>query len=384
MKVRSITEGDTEVLVPIPVEGANFAPSAAPVFYNPVMEMNRDISVAATSAFVKRMEPDPEKTITYVDALSASGIRGLRIANETGIHTTLNDWSEEACDLIQQNIDNLEIGHNTIASHKNANVLLHEKHFNIVDLDPFGTPAPFLAAAARSVINLLEVTATDTAPLCGAHLNSGIRKYAAIPFNNEYHSEMGVRILLGRIARELSLQDKAMNPLLTHATRHYVRTYLEMKKGAKQADKMLKNMGFIVHCPACGNREAIYGLAAHIEEKCGRCGEKNMLGGPMWLGKIHSPDFCSETIAELEARNCGTKQLAIKMLELCRDELDIPMFYDQHLICKKLGVSASAIETVIQELRNRGFKASRTHFSGISFKTDADISDIEIIIADLR
>jgi N(2),N(2)-dimethylguanosine tRNA methyltransferase (EC 2.1.1.32) len=384
MKVRSIKEGDTEVLVPIPAEGANFAPSAAPVFYNPVMEMNRDISVAATSAFVKRMEPDPEKTITYVDALSASGIRGLRIANETGIHTTLNDWSEEACDLIQQNIDNLEIGHNTIASHKNANVLLHEKHFNIVDLDPFGTPAPFLAAAARSVINLLEVTATDTAPLCGAHLNSGIRKYAAIPFNNEYHSEMGVRILLGRIARELSLHDKAMNPLLTHATRHYVRTYLEIKKGAKQADKMLKNMGFIAHCTACGHREAIYGLAVHIEEKCSLCDGKNMLAGPMWLGKIHSPDFCSETIDELEQRNCGTKQFAIKMLEFCRDELDIPMFYDQHLICKKVGVSASAIETVIQELQNRGFRASRTHFSGISFKTDANISAIETIIADIR
>ncbi|MDY0386187.1 MAG: tRNA (guanine(10)-N(2))-dimethyltransferase [Methanolobus sp.] len=384
MKVRSVKEGDTEILVPIPAEGANFAPSAAPVFYNPVMEMNRDISVAATSAFVKRMKPDPERLITYVDALSASGIRGLRISNEIGIHTTLNDWSEEACALIQQNIDNLEIGHNTVASHKNANVLLHEKHFNIVDLDPFGTPGPFLAAAARSVINLLEVTATDTAPLCGAHLNSGIRKYAAIPFNNEYHSEMGVRILLGKIARELSLHDKAMDPLLTHATRHYVRTYLEIKKGAKRADTMLENMGFITHCPQCGQRESIHGLAVPIKDNCSKCDSKNIIGGPMWLGKLHSPDFCNETIAELEARNCGSKQFAIKLLELCRDELDIPMFYDQHLICKQIGVSASRIETLIQELQNRGFLASRTHFSGTSFKTDANIADIELIIAGIR
>ncbi|SFM32446.1 tRNA (guanine(10)-N(2))-dimethyltransferase [Methanolobus profundi] len=384
MKVRTIKEGDTEVLVPVPEEGANFAPSAAPVFYNPAMEMNRDISIAATSVFLKGIEPDPEKVITYVDALSASGIRGLRLANEIGVHTTLNDWSEDACELIQQNIDRLDIGDKAVASHKNANVLLHEKHFNIVDLDPFGTPAPFLAAAARSVVNLLAVTATDTAPLCGAHLNSGIRKYAAIPFNNEYHSEMGVRILLGKIARELSLHDKTMRPLLSHATRHYVRTYLEIKKGAKRADQMLNDIGFIAHCPSCGHREAINGLAVPIEKNCSNCSEENMIAGPLWLGKLHDPEFCSDIIADLEERNCGTGQKAIKMLEFCRDELDIPMFYDQHLICKKLGLSASEIDRVIQELRDNGFLASRTHFSGTSFKTDAKITDIEKIISNIR
>lgn len=383
MNVRSVKEGDTEVLVPVPEEGANFAPSAAPVFFNPVMEMNRDISIAATSAFLKRMEPDPEKTITYVDALSASGIRGLRVANEIGIETTLNDWSEDAYKLIQENIENMGIGDHTFASHKNANVLLHEKHFNIVDLDPFGTPAPFLASAARSVVNLLEVTATDTAPLCGAHLNSGIRKYAAIPLNNEYHSEMGVRILLGRVARELSLHDKAMVPLLSHATRHYVRTYLHIRRGAKQADKMLKKMGFIAQCE-CGNREKVYGLAVHINDKCSLCGKEYLISGPMWLGELHEPEFCDEIIEEMEQRDLGTKEMSVKMLEFCRDELSIPMFYDQHLLCKKLGVSASTIDTLITALKDNGYSASRTHFSGTSFKTDAELPDIERIIVNIR
>ena len=36
---------------------------------------------------------------------------------------------------------------------------------------------------------------------------------------------------------------------------------------------------------------------------------------------------------------------------LCRDELDIPMFYDQHVICKELGVSATGIETLIETLK---------------------------------
>ncbi len=377
MNVRPVKEGYTEILVPVPEDGAGFAPSSVPVFYNPVMEMNRDISIAATSVFIQDLENDKRKDLSYVDALSASGIRGLRMICELGLYTTLNDWNEAAYRLIQQNIERLDINDRAVASHRNANVLLHEKHFNIVDLDPFGTPAPFLAAATRSAIDMLAVTATDTAPLCGAHLNSGIRKYAAIPFNNEYHSEMGVRILLGKIARELSLNDKGMEPLLSHATRHYVRTYLKIRKGAKQADRMLKEIGFIAHCPVCGHREMNIGLAPSIRKNCKLCDNMNIIAGPMWLGKLHSPDYCNSVIEEIDLRNFKTKDYAIKMLELCRDELDIPMFYDQHILCKRLGVSACRIETFIQYLRENGFMASRTHFSGTSFKTDASINEIE-------
>ncbi|MGM0771552.1 MAG: tRNA (guanine(10)-N(2))-dimethyltransferase, partial [Halobacteriota archaeon] len=46
MKSKKVTEGTTTVLVPVPPEGVSFPPSEAPVFYNPHMELNRDISVA--------------------------------------------------------------------------------------------------------------------------------------------------------------------------------------------------------------------------------------------------------------------------------------------------------------------------------------------------
>jgi tRNA (guanine26-N2/guanine27-N2)-dimethyltransferase len=386
MNIRTIKEGETEILVPVHVEGVSFPPSEAPVFYNPVMELNRDISVAATSVFVKRISERYEKEIsdiTYLDALSASGIRGLRIANEVKISTTLNDWSEDAYKLIQDNIENLNL-ENAEGTCKNANVLMYESRYNIVDLDPFGTPAPFLAAAARAAVNMLEVTATDTAPLCGAHLNSGIRKYSAIPFNNEYHSEMGVRILLGKVARELSLHDKAMTPLLSHATRHYVRSYLEINKGAKKADQMLHDLGYISHCPKCGYRDIYHGIVAHLPKSCPRCESETMTAGPLWLGQLHQPEFCREVIEDIEKRELGTKDHAIKIIEVCMNELSIPTFYDQHVICKKLGVSASLITTLVDSLIDNGFSASRTHFSGTSFKTNASIMEIEKIILNIR
>lgn len=134
------------------------------------MELNRDINVAATAAFVKRLLSRKEllrEEVHYVDAFSASGIRGLRIAGEVGIHATMNDWSPEALELIKENIKINELEEKTLATRKSANVLLHKQKYHIVDLDPFGTPAPFLDAASASVRSMLSVTATDTAPYAG-------------------------------------------------------------------------------------------------------------------------------------------------------------------------------------------------------------------------
>jgi tRNA (guanine26-N2/guanine27-N2)-dimethyltransferase len=380
MSFKIIVEGTTKALVPVPPKDATFPPSAAPVFYNPEMELNRDINVAATAAFVERFisrKGINREEIRYLDAFSASGIRGLRIAGEVGIHVTMNDWSPNAFELIKENIKINGLEEKSFAVRKNTNLLLHEQRFHIVDIDPFGTPSPFLDAASSSVQSMLSVTATDTAPLCGAHLNSGIRKYAAVPLNTEYHSEMGLRILLGACARELAKHEKGMNPLLSHVTRHYVRIYVEILPGAKQADKTLKAMGFNIHCPTCGFREPVYGLAIHIDRECPLCGALTQLAGPVWLGILREEEFCNEVISQLDEHTLNTKDKAKKLISFSRDELDIPMFYDQHVICKELGVSATGIEILLEALRAYGFKASRTHFNGTSFKTDAPIRAIK-------
>lgn len=285
------------------------------MFYNPEMELNRDINVAATAAFVKRLLSRKDlkrEEVRYVDAFSASGIRGLRIAGEVGIHSTMNDWNPEAFELIKENIKINGLEEKAQATRKNANVLLHEQKFHIVDVDPFGTPAPYLDAAATAAQGMLSVTATDTAPLCGAHLNSGIRKYAAVPLNTEYHSEMGLRVLLGACARECAKHEKGMLPLLSHVTRHYVRSYLEVLPGTKHADRALKSMGFSIYCPKCGFRGPVYGLAVHIEKECPACGALTKIAGPLWLGPFREPKFCNEVLSELEAHPLNTKEKAKK------------------------------------------------------------------------
>ena len=105
------------------------------------------------------------------------------MACEVGIPVTINDWNPKAIDLIRENTEML--GLNTEVTRGDANALMSSRKFDAVDIDPFGTPAPFVDSAARCARNYLFVTATDTAPLCGAHLKAGMRRYFSHPRNTD-------------------------------------------------------------------------------------------------------------------------------------------------------------------------------------------------------
>jgi tRNA (guanine26-N2/guanine27-N2)-dimethyltransferase len=334
------------------------------VFFNPRMRLNRDIGVAMSRAL---------GITEYLDGLSASGIRGLRVAWEAGVqNVALNDVSSTAYECILRNIDRNKLI-NCEASCCNANALMHSKHFETVDLDPFGSPSPFLSAASRCALSYLFITATDTAPLCGAHLKSGIRKYMAVPVKTDYHREMGARILLGLAARELARLDKAMVPLLTHATEHYVRTYLRVERGAKMADRCLEKMGYVEHCKNCGCFRAISDLEARA---CVACGNPTVLAGPLWLGEIQDRNTIERAISQIGEENKSAK----KLLGVCCREADVPMYYDHHRICRRLGITPKKADLLIEALREAGWKASRTHFTGVGIKTDAELRDLEEIL----
>jgi tRNA (guanine26-N2/guanine27-N2)-dimethyltransferase len=332
-------------------------------FYNPKMLLNRDIGVAVARSL---------GLSDYLDALSASGIRGLRVAKEAGVEkVTLNDVSPQACRLIEQNLSRNGLSGRVTCS--DAHVLLHEQHFQAVDLDPFGSPSSYLSAASRSALSFLFITATDTAPLCGAHLNSGIRKYMARPLRTVYHREMGARILLGLAARELARLDKAMQPMLTHVTDHYVRTYLRVIKGAKAADRCLEKLGYVEHCPSCGSFVLLE--KPQPGKECCHCAARTTLAGPLWLGEIQ------EAQAIESALNWkGLSRRAIKLLSTCAREIEMPMYYDHHSICERLHITPGKIDDAIERLQNSGHRASRTHFSGLGIKTDAAMPQVEAAI----
>jgi tRNA (guanine26-N2/guanine27-N2)-dimethyltransferase len=344
------------------------------VFYNPTQELNRDVTVAVVRAFGDR-EPRAE---TYLDATAASGIRGVRAAAE-GWTVTCCDTDPDAVDLCEANLR--RNGLDGAVVERDANTLMHEAYFDVVDVDPFGTPIPFVDAAMQGARNVLCVTATDTAPLCGAHFESGVRSYSAVPRNTEYHAEMGVRILLSALVRTGARYDVAARPLLTHATKHYVRTYLELDRGARTANDAIDQLGYIYHCEHCLRRETEYGLIADPPGECPNCGYSIQTAGPVWLGRAHDDAFVAQ-VRERVGDGMGTAGKARDLLTTLEGELAIPTHYDQHRLCKRWGQSAPAMNDFLDRLRAAGYDASRTHYGGTTFKTSASVEEIREAAAD--
>jgi len=343
------------------------------VFFNPVQELNRDLTVATIRAYRERIDERDEHPVeTYLDATAASGIRGVRAA-ANGFDATLCDVDGDAVERCRSNLARNDLDGEVC--HRNANALMHERGFDIVDLDPFGTPIPFADAAVQATSRLLCVTATDLAPLCGAHFQSGVRSYGAVPRNTEYHGEMGVRILLGALVRAAARYDIAAEPILTHASDHYVRTYLEFDYGAQVADDALETLGYVHHCQHCLGRSTERGLIANPPEACPHCGEHLQTAGPLWLGPTCETAFL-DRVSEHVTDGMGTADRIEELLETVGSELDEPTHYDQHRLCKRWDRSAVAMGDFLEALRDAGYTASRTHYGGTTFKTDADVEAI--------
>ncbi|OYR83818.1 tRNA (guanine(26)-N(2))-dimethyltransferase, partial [Halorubrum distributum] len=364
-----IEEGGLTVSVPEARDGASEGTGGG-VFFNPTQELNRDVTVATLRAYRDR-EP---RAASYLDAMAASGIRGVRAAAE-GYDVTCADVDDEAVELAAANLD--ANGLDGEAVHRDVNALLYDEGpFDVVDLDPYGTPMPFADAAFANGRNLVCVTATDTAPLCGAHLNSGIRKYGAVPRNTDYHPEMGLRTLISALVRTAARYDKAATPILSHVSRHYARTYLELESGARAADDCLDGVGHVDHCEDCLWRAATRGHIADPVDACPECGSDRVLtAGPIWLGPVAEPDFARAVRREV-TDDMGEAKRARKLLGTVARELDTPTHYDQHRLYKEWGEPAIGMEEFVERLRGAGHEASRAHYRGTAVKSTASIPEM--------
>ena len=356
--MKNVKEGNVEVVVPEDQQ----KPSKSKAFYNPRMELNRDLSVAVARVF------SAGRKVRICEPLAATGIRAVRYAKEVNSKVFASDIKESSVELVGENakLNNVNIS----IQRADANDALLGKKFDIVDLDPFGTPSPFIDAGLVAVEDkgLLCLTATDMRPLCGVTPKGPMPKYDnATALHTEYCHEAGIRILIGLAARRAEKIGKSIKPLLSLSTDHYLRVFLNVSEAKKGPE-----IGYICHCPKCGERVVQQGKA----EKCS-CGSAFKCGGPLWIGKLQDREFCEKVLAETEALELGTKKRLTKILGLIIGEADAPpTYFDYHKLYKGTGKSAPKFDELLEKLRQGGFTAVKTHFSPTAFRTDASVGAI--------
>ena len=371
-----IVEGKTRLIVP---ERSLASPqeikkSLPPVFFNPRMKLNRDITCALVRALLASGE-----RVQFLDLLAASGAKGLRVAKEAGAEVHLNDGSESAVELIKKNAELNQLSVGVSQSEANRFLLENRGRFNFIDIDPFGTPVPFVhnAILALPPRGFLGVTATDTAPLCGVYPKACFRKYFSIPIRGELCKEAGLRILIAAIVREAAKLRRGTRVVFAHATDHYFRVVVALRSGRKRADEALAKLGYLHYCSTCGRREVE--LSPLPSQKRCACGGDYEVAGALWLGELKDAEIAK--LAAKEAAYLEDKR-TLKVLSTIAEELDAPFFYDVHYIAKRLSLGElPGMREIIEQLRARGYSATRTHISETGVRTDAPHKVVTEVVA---
>jgi tRNA (guanine26-N2/guanine27-N2)-dimethyltransferase len=343
-----LTEGRTRLLVPEAHSLHGPGTRTADVFFNEQMAFGRDVTVM----FLRALE---KSSFSVADAMSATGSRAVRVANEVkNTVVTANDVDPKTIPYIEHNIA-LNSLSNCSPSNKDLHVLFSDSSFDYVDIDPFGSPVPFIQSAIRGCRKkgIIAITATDTAPLAGAQKGKCRRRYQSEPIRGYMCHEGGLRILMCNIAKELAKFDRGMRPLLSFYADHYFRVYAQVEEGAAATDRSLEQIGFMHYDTKTLERS----VSRHCDGKHDK--------GPFWLGPLHDKSL----LGRMNAAELHDERRCVKMLDMWRNELDDEVFlYDVSELSSFTKMSPPKMEVLLEALNEVG-RATPTHMSPTSFKT---------------
>ncbi len=343
------------------------------VFYNPEMILNRDLSETASKVFKEILDSEEFRVC---DALSGSGIRGLRYASSsTELH--LNDANPKAVESIENSIRTNNVD-NAKPHNKDANVFLseHRNYFHLIDLDPFGPFTNYLDSAARAANHqsFIGLTATDNAVPTGSYRKTCRRRYSSEPLKNSFMHETALRIYIKEVFQNFARYDKAFDPKLCFHEKHYSRIMGRVTESKKRTNKLLDHIGHLTFCRECRWRKL------ERTEKCENCGNTNIhIAGPLWTGKFVDIRFTEKMVD----KHPSEWKESLEMLKTVHKEGElVTPFYDLHELSSCMKISVPKRENVLNDLREKGYPVSRTHFTPTGFRTDASIRDIKQILRD--
>ena len=368
--------------------------ASLPVFYNPRMQLNRDISVLFLAGYL-----ESNKIRLMCEPLTGSGVRTLRYLNEcTGDFSAIMfDTNPTAVETTTKNVKRLGFEKRAKVLKGDAKLLLmtesRDVRFEYVDVDPFGTPAPYLNASIQSINpnrGLLALTATDMPVLCGAYPKVAMRRYGGFSIRAPFVHELAIRLLEAIAFRIAGLNDCSITPVAVLSTDHYVRTWINVKADRKKSNRQSDNLGVIRYCQGCMKTQTIPLQAKHepidFEHDNKDCKGPVREAGPLWIGNLYDSRLLKKTISVFNKDDTSIYHKRVpRILEEMSEECDLMEYpyIDLHALCDLYNLTPPKNRDVIEYLRNAGHRVARTHFKPTAIRTDATITDVKSAISEL-
>lgn len=328
-----------------------------PVFYNNIQGINRDMSIQVINLFSETIEaerrerrtsrktneiitdsdssqsdaaPDTSSNtgmgISILEALAATGLRSVRYIQEIPSIGTLvlNDLSTEATETAKRTLSYNEVDMDRVViQNKDANDLMHEyrrlnTHFDVIDIDPYGSSAPFLDAAVQAVAGdggLLCLTCTDYATLCGVHPATSLGRYGTLNFPTDFKAEVALRTLLHAVDSAANRHQRYIVPWISVSIDYYVRVFVRVYKSKLEVkNSPLRRLMLYQaeNCPSFhvhalgklkkqpdGQSKAVVNMFT-LPATCEQTGGRWKVGGPFWGGPLHSQVVVDELLRRVK------------------------------------------------------------------------------------
>ncbi|XP_057218363.1 tRNA (guanine(26)-N(2))-dimethyltransferase isoform X1 [Triplophysa rosa] len=430
-------------------------PSANEVFYNPVQEFNRDLTCAVITEFAREqlaqrgfriLVPDEkdrvvvelseekngtkdqeateqpeneqqkeedssekqfitasvgekcEQGLRVLEGLAASGLRSVRFALEVpGLKSiTANDYSAKAAALIARNAQHNNVSHILQASQKDASMVMYEARgkkdrYDVIDLDPYGSPSPFIDAAVQAVSEggLLCITCTDMAVMAGNSGETCYSKYGSVSIKSKYCHEMALRIILHSLDQRAAVYQRYIEPLLSVSVDFYIRVFVRVKTGQAKVKYSASKQALVYNCVGCGSfhlqrmgkrmsqgKHMKYSAATGppIGPNCEHCGQRFQLGGPLWAEPLHDHSFVQKVLDAVSGNpsRFGTSKRIEGILSMVTEELqDVPLYYVLDHLSSTVHCNTPPMLPFRSALLHAGYRVSFSHACKNAVKTDA-------------
>eukprot|EP00916_Digyalum_oweni_P021867 GHVL01036210.1.p1 GENE.GHVL01036210.1~~GHVL01036210.1.p1 ORF type:complete len:586 (-),score=88.05 GHVL01036210.1:216-1973(-) len=266
---------------------------------------------------------------------------------------------------------------------------------DIIDIDPYGSAAPFIDAAVQSVADggMLCVTSTDMAVLCGNHSEVSFYRYGGTPLKARYMHEMALRLLIHLLNSSAARYGRACIPLLCASVDFYIRVFVQVRQQTSEVKKHSTNTAQVYQCCQCdwflvnplgittirvnNHKYSPPRLPDTIKGCCPECESKLWIGGPFYKGPLYQMDFiqnCLDSLKLMPLELKGiTQSIKIRgMLTAIKEELfDVPLYYEPPAICGRMRMQVISLRAFKSALLNAGYRVSHFHREPQSVKTDA-------------
>ena len=272
----------------------------------------------------------PPKGIAILDALAATGLRSVRYLKEIPNvrKLVINDIVPEATAQAHINCQNNDADMNKVIINSGDAIEYMYAHrepalrFDVVDLDPYGTAAPFLDSAVQAVADggLICCTCTDMAVLSGNFPEKCFSLYGTVGLKAHFMHEASLRTLLHALDSAANKHKKHIVPWLSLSVDFYIRVFVRVYESPAEVKKSLTRRMMVFQSTQC---ESFYTQAmgqGHASKKtpenkphlmysgaqfevpatCEETGGSLRMGGPYWGAPIHDQEIVDKLLARAD------------------------------------------------------------------------------------